>query len=195
MMSGVSDLGVFQIVWPGVSTLLGALAGGGVTLWANRQKNSHEQRASNEARTRSIKDRSFNACVDLLKAARLVGGECDSLWFEVYNKASNDRVIEYDRAFQTAIRNWYAAAEAVRLTVPPAATDTFLAWGVAMMTLAKEVDGYKNDYLRGDSWSYEENEARSGECIRLRDEMLIKRDEFAEVLKTQLDEGVWSKTH
>jgi hypothetical protein len=194
MMSGVSDLSVLQVVWPGISTLLGAFAGGGVTLWANRQKSSQEERALYEARKRSIKDRSFNACVDVLKAGRLAAAEADSLRFEVYNRASNDRIVEYDSPFQSAIRNWYAASEAFRLTSPPAAKDAFQAYGTALQLFLRDVDRYKNDYLRGVSWDEKDNDALSDGCERRRDEVLAKRNEFVEIVKTQLDEGVWSKT-
>ena len=59
----MADPSALQIVWPGISTLLGAGVGGGVTLWANRQKSSEEKAAALSSRQSEIKDRSFNACV------------------------------------------------------------------------------------------------------------------------------------
>lgn len=193
-MSGVSDIGVFQIVWPGVSTLLGALAGGGVTLWANLQKNSQEQRASNEARKRSIKDRSFNACVDVLKAGRLAAAEGNNLRWDLFTGAPHDRIVEYRTQFDNAVRNWYSAASAAQLTLPPAAKGAFDNYMVALAAFLEEVNDWMTDYLAPTSSDAEKNEARSEESARLRAETLAKRDEFVEVAKTQFDEGVWSKT-
>ncbi|WP_428339788.1 hypothetical protein [Mycobacterium sp.] len=90
----MADGGIFQIIWPGVSTLLGAIVGGGVTFLANIQKNSQETRASKDARKRAIEDRSFAATVDYLKAARLLTTAMGVLCYDVYIKEPRENVLK-----------------------------------------------------------------------------------------------------
>lgn len=194
MMSGVTDLSVFQIVWPGVSTLLGAVAGGGVTLWANRQKSSYEQRASERAREQSIKDRSFNACVDFLKTARVATTAANTLANGLHDGSSNDRMVEYDKAFRDELPNVYAVSQAAQLTVPPGAQGALKDYGDAVMAFLNEVHEWKGEYFANSSSSDEANEERWEKCTGLRDDTPDRRNDFVAAVKTQFDEGVWSST-
>lgn len=114
---------VFENIWPGVSTLLGALVGGGVTLALGLLTNSHQKRASQDARRGVIKDRSFNALAELLKTGRLVAAGANNLWSELNVATPRQGLFaELSTSFDEASRNWFAAGVAARLALPPTAT-------------------------------------------------------------------------
>lgn len=48
-------------------------------MWSNRQKNQQEQATAFSSRQSEIKDRSLNACVDVLKTGRLVSNAANAL--------------------------------------------------------------------------------------------------------------------
>jgi hypothetical protein len=194
MMSDVPDLSVFQVVWPGVSTLLGAIAGGGVTLVANRQKNSQEQRASKETRTQSIKDRSFSACVDVLKSGRLLAAASHSMAWNMYQGESHHRIAEREASFDKALRNWYSVSEVGRLTVPPAIRVNFEEYMDALTAFLQQVDTWKSEYLASPPPNKEAEPAKTAylECQALEDVALAKRTRYVDLAKKQFDGNAWS---
>lgn len=196
--TGAKD--VFQIVWPGLSTLLGALVGGGVTFGAGFLKNSQEQRASNESRKRFIEDRSFNACVDVLKSGRLFTAAVTKLWYAIYTREPRDRIIGNAKALEKATRDWYAASEVVRLTVPPEAKHAFDDYNKALGVYHNKVQEWKIEYLASPSPSAESDpditfdDASYAEYDRLEDDLLAKRDAFTKIVKSRFEHGAWSDT-
>jgi hypothetical protein len=190
---GTSLAKIFENVWPGVSTLLGVLAGGGVTLLANLQKNSQERRASNDARIRSIKDRSFNACVDVLKAGRLVTAEAGSLTVRLYSEESHDRIRKQTIPFESARRNYFAAGVVADLALPPAATGALRSYAGVLATYLNHVQHWQEVYLAGKASNAEARKALNDKCDRLLAKVPDKRDQLLEIAKTQFNEGTWSQ--
>jgi hypothetical protein len=138
-MRVVADPSVLQIIWPGISALLGAGIGGGATLFANHQKNVQEQGAARSSRQSGVKDRSFNACVDLLKAARLLTSEANTLSFHMSKGDSQVIIAERAGRFDEALRNYYAANEVARIAMPPAVADSFDDYTKALVAIASHV--------------------------------------------------------
>jgi hypothetical protein len=197
-MSGVTGGGVLEVVWPGVSTLLGALVGGGVTLWANLQKNSQEKRASDEGRKRLIKDRSFKASVDILKAGRLLFAAGNMTWYKVYVRATHGHVDEAATTLERTLRDWYSAAEVVRLTVPPEAEPAFEDYAKVLGHYVACVRERKHKYLQRTlpdtelESDYEPDQAFYNEFNALEDDIIAKRDTFIKVVKKEFDDGTYS---
>ena len=187
-------------LWPAAATLFGAAVGGGVTLWANRQQSEHEQATAKAVREQAIRDRSFQACADVIKAGRLAVAAADSLWKEVYDAESPDgdpkapdRVVEKQELFEIANRSWYSTGSAAWLALPPAAKESFDEYAEAVAVFLNEVTKWRNDVAAGAS-DVAKIDTRSAECERLHNETLAKRGAFLDLAKAQFDEQAWSAT-
>jgi hypothetical protein len=184
---------ILQYVWPGLAALIGTLVGGLVTLGANRQKNKHDENESINKRKQAIRDRGFNACVELFKAGRLVLAEADALWKEVYvaEDASAPRVVELTTSFRRATRDWFSAGAVALLAVPPAAKAARRDYSGAVAAFLTEADEWLNDLVAGITLTEAEKEARASKSERLHEEAQDKRDQFLDLVETLLYEGAY----
>jgi hypothetical protein len=182
----MADLSLLQIVWPGVSTLLGAGVGGGVTLWANNQNHAQEQAAKLSSRQSQIKDRSFNACVDLLKAAQLMTHEANTLRIDLRNGEPYDVISSHSPPLFDSVRNFNAAREVARMAIPPTVKSCFDQYVKAAGNFSDEVYDWKIAYLKS-----RDTPTRDEKCQLLIDDMIAKRDDFSRAASTQFNEGVW----
>lgn len=187
------DSSVLEVVWPGVSTLLGALAGGGVTLWATHQQQNQDKNAQIHKRRDEIRDRSFNACVDVIRTASLLYNETNSLWFDLGKGESVESITRHELKFNEALTNHYAANSLARMTVPPNLKAAFDEYISATRDLSNEVAEWKVAYLQSDGSGSgaSQTSSREDRCEDLKRAMVEKRDRFARDARTLFAESVW----
>lgn len=189
----MADASALQIIWSGISGLLGAVIGAGATLVANRQNNKQEQAAAFRSRQSEIKDRSFDACVDVLKTGQLLTDEANILWYNPATNESEERNRSHSEKFLEALRNHNAAKALARLAMPPTVKSSFDGYITAVYEIATEIYNYKIESgptISGDA--YRHTPRSEEEYRKLVTDVRAKRDVFANVARMQFNEGAWA---
>ncbi|MCV6983087.1 hypothetical protein H7I53_23060 [Mycolicibacterium pulveris] len=195
-------MGSLEIVWPGLSALIGAAIGGGVTLWANKQNSAQERSARKDARQREIKDRGFAACSEVLRTGQLYYNEVNSLWWDLQCLKDRKAILTHDEPFDDALRNHHAATALARIAIPPTAEPSFSDYIRSVRNIANVVADWKVEYLDArDFLSPEPFEFSTSDDSTPEDrydwlsrDMVTRRDEFARVARELFAEDVWTTT-
>jgi hypothetical protein len=169
------------------------MVGGGVTLWANREKSSAEKAAALSSRKSQIRDRGFGACVDVLKTAQLYYNEANSLWWDLQNNKPRDVILSHSASFNDALRNHYAANAVARLAIPPTLKPSFNDYVKAVRDLADVVSEWEADYdPSAPSFDPGTESTPQERYADLTEEMVAKRGIFDEAANRVFAEGAYS---
>jgi hypothetical protein len=189
----MADPSALQVVWPGISALLGAGIGGGATVLVNRQTNKQQRAAAFSSRQSQIKDRSFDACVDVLKTALLLCNEANILWYDPATGDSDELNSSRSAPFYEAARNHNAASSLARMAMPPMVKSSFDDYMTAVAELDAEIYNFKVD--SGDTpisgEEYRDKPISEEEYGELVNDVKAKRDHFVDAARTQFNEGAW----
>jgi hypothetical protein len=188
------DSGVVKFlgsIWPGASALIGALIGGLVTLAAGRLNNAHQREAEYETRRQVVRDRTFSACADVLKAGRLQLGSTKQMWYNAYIGATHDQVRKDSKEVDKDIQDWYSVSELLRLTLPPGAKSAFKDYADALSGYVGEAWRFRDEYLEKPlpDPNFERDNAGHERLDGIEDDVLAKRNAFIDAIRRELDEG------
>jgi hypothetical protein len=210
-----------QSLIPGLSGLLGALIGGGVTYLTTAQKNKADRAAAMEARQQAlddrkdvrrteIKNRSFEAVVDAVTAGRKITAAARDVWVAVFNRQPRETVLEEFKAFDAATHDWYPAYEVLRLTVPSSAEAALEEYRIALGAFTAIATNWKDAYIAGNESTIDietgdekpPSETATDEKLNLqqnydkcdRFELAVyeKRNALIAITKAHFDDGAWS---
>lgn len=191
--SGVVKL--FESIWPGASALIGALIGGLVTLAANRLHNSLQQQASFETRLQFVRDRTFKACADVLKAGRLAAASTLTMWYDAYDGAPHDQVRKDSKELDKDIQDWYSVSELLRLTLPPGAKSAFEGYASVLSAYIIEARRFTDEYLEK-PWpdsNFEHDVPGYERLDGIDADLLAKRTAFMDVTQKELAERMTAR--
>ncbi len=136
---GASHDGGLTSFGTGLLTVLGTLAGAGLTYLTTSQRNKQDQLIADrevahrrETRQQEIRDRSRQACIDVLRTGQQVTGATRLLWVSINNGDPSDRIEKNAEELRSVVQGWYSVGEVLSLSVPPTAATAFDAYKSAL---------------------------------------------------------------